>query len=165
MFKRLFLLFAFLILLCSCWNYSKMAQITKSIPQSYNGIDTLIRIDGYYFGLCENYLCRPFILSENGEFIGNNARYNSHDYVVAYFQEFYPSIKRGSFHIKDDTITVNTTSKYGPWSYDIIKYVFIILDDTTLERIYYSNVRVNDTIVIRDRIQFKFYQYDIQKFK
>jgi hypothetical protein len=151
-----------------------MRSITQHFNWNYNGIDTLIRIDGYYYGLCgensncvlgdENF-CLPFIVTEKGEYKGQPGMCYTHDAIIASFYEFYPKIKKGNYQVKDDTITINTVGKFGPWSYDIIKYIFVILNDTTLEQIYYSNVRVNDTIVNRDRLKFRFYQYDIEKFK
>jgi hypothetical protein len=165
MHKRFFLLFAFLILTYSCWNYNEMVSITRNVPQEYNGIDTIIRIDGYYYNLCGEKFCRPFILSNQGYYIGMLARFHSHDDIISDFYELYSTKKRGNYHITNDTITVNDTSKYGPWSYDIIQYVFVILDETTLERVYYSYTRVDDTTVNTDKVKYEFYPYDIEKFK
>ncbi|WP_079555909.1 hypothetical protein [Alkalitalea saponilacus] len=136
-----------------------MRSITRDFPREYNGIDTLIRIDGYYFGLCDDYLCRPFIITDRNEFKGRLGKYYSHNQIVAGFHEFYSKMRTGNYNVVNDTITVNTVAQYGPWSFDILKYVFVIHNSTTLERIYSSNVR-NDTIVNKDRIMFLFYPFD-----
>jgi hypothetical protein len=164
MFYRKILPFIYLLLCYSCNGYKEARQITNHFPRQYNGVDTLIRIDGYYYGIYDDHFGRPFILSENGEYSGSLSRFGSHDQIIEYFNEFYPKIRNGNYQVVNDTITVNTTRKYGPWSYDIIKCVFVIIDDTTLERVYYSFKRVN-TKVNRDKILFRFYQYPIEDFE
>jgi hypothetical protein len=165
MFYRKILPIICLLLCYSCNGYKEARQITNHFPKQYNGVDTLIRIDGYYYGIYGDFLgSRPFILSENGEYSGTLGRFDSHDQIIAFFSEYYPKIRNGNYQVVNDTITVNTTAKYGPWSYDIIKYVFVIQNDTTLERVYFSYKRVN-TKVNRDRILFRFYQYPIENFE
>ncbi|MBZ0242434.1 MAG: hypothetical protein K8F24_04400 [Bacteroidales bacterium] len=165
MIKRIFLPFMCLLLCYGCPGYKEARQITMQFPWKYNGIDSLIRIDGYYYGLYGDSLGRPFILSDNGEYTGTLFKFDSHGEIIAAYHEIYPYIRKGNYQLINDTITVSTASKYGPWSYDIIKYIFVILNDTTLERIYYSHVRVEDTSVSRDRILFRFYQYPIENFE
>ncbi len=164
MINRIFLPLMCLLFCYACTGYKEARQITRHFHREYTGIDTLIRIDGFYYGIYEDYFGRPFILSDNGEYTGTLFRFESQDQIIDAFYEIYPHIKKGNYQVVNDTITVNTTAKYGPWSYDIIKYVFVIINDTTLERVYYSYKRVN-TKVNEDRIVFKFYQYPIESFE
>jgi hypothetical protein len=166
MINRVFIPLICLTLCYACFaGYREARQITVHYPREYTGIDTLIRIDGYYCGIYKGHFSRPFMLSENGEYTGNLARYASHDQIIADFNEFYPKISKGNYQVVNDTITVNTTAKYGPWAYDIIKYVFVIINDTTLERVYSSNIRADDTIINQDRVLFRFHQYPIENFE
>jgi hypothetical protein len=166
MINRVFIPLICLTLCYACFaGYREARQITEHYPREYTGIDTLIRIDGYYYGLFGDYFSRPFMLSENGEYTGTLGRFDSHDKIIAFFKQYYPKIRNGNYQIENDTITVNTTGKYGPWSYDIIKYIFVIKNDTTLERFYYTHVRVDDTAVNQDRVLFRFHQYPIEDFE
>ncbi len=166
MIKRVFIPLICLTLCYACFaGYREARQITEHYPREYTGIDTLIRIDGYYYGLCKVDLCSPFMLSENGKYTGRFGIFDTHDQITADFYEFYHRIFKGQFQVVEDTITVNTARKYSPWSYDIVKYVFVIINDTTLERVYSSNIRADDTIINQDRILFRFYQYPIENFE
>lgn len=164
MINRIILPLICLLICCACNGYKEARQISRHSPRDYTGIDTLIRIDGYYYGLCKVGLCSPFMLSENGKYTGRFGIFDTHDRITADFYKFYHRIFNGQFQVDGDTITVNTTRKYSPWSYDLIKYVFVIVNDTTLERVYFSYKRV-DTKENFDRVLFRFYEYPIENFK
>jgi hypothetical protein len=150
--------------LSSCVNYFTAKDITKNSLREYNGIDTLIKINGYYFETCEQNLCSPFFLSKKGEFVVIYGVFHSHDEIHNYINTYYPLPPLGNYSISNDTIKAKFVRKYDFEAYDIFEEQYIIQNDTTLIGIYRSIFR-NEKKEDPKRIIYKFYPYKLEKSK
>ena len=135
---RKHLIFIFVtICLVSCVN-REVRRISKNFPRVYTGIDTLIRIDGYYYyeditGL----LNTPIIISNDGGFLRFRGGWMENHVEV---QEYIERVRRletgGSYTLSGDTIKARWADKYELVSYHIVSAKFVILNDSTLRRIW-----------------------------
>ncbi len=135
---RKHLIFIFVtICLVSCVN-REVRRISKNFPRVYTGIDTLIRIDGYYYredsmGL----LNEPIIISNDGGFIRFPVGWVENHLEV---QEYIERVRRletgGSYILSGDTITARWANKLDLATYYIYSAKFVILNDSTLRRIW-----------------------------
>lgn len=68
--KKILLIMAVGFCLYGCVNYQAAWKIRKKYDKAYNGVDTLININGYYYRECLPNVCNPTVFTENGDFTG-----------------------------------------------------------------------------------------------
>ena len=157
-----------LISICfiSCANYWEAMWVSKDFPKEYTGLDTLIRIDGYYYLEDNTGIVSPFRLSNNGSFLMASGLYKdkNHTQIQEQFRTRY--IHKGSYILSGDTIKIRWAMVYDLTCYEIFSEQYLIINDTTLRNIWYlcetcqpsNNKKQNP---IRNDI-YKFYQYDFE---
>ena len=148
-----------IVFLNSCVN-KEVLLISKNFMRENTGLDTLIRIDGYYYNEDSTWLRAPFIISNNKEFQIYFVRFESHKEI----QEILGNknfISNGNYTLLGDTINVQWIGKYGFRSYVIYSEQYVIVNDTTLRRIWFSS-NANNSTRTRDPLRndiYKFYKY------
>ncbi len=159
---RKHLIFIFVtICLVSCVN-REVWRVAKNYPRIYTGIDTLIRIDGYYYHEDSIVgLNRPIIISNDGGFLRFSAGSMENHVEV---QEYIERVRRletgGSYTLSGDTIKARWADKYELASYHINSAKFIILNDSTLRRIWVVCETCDDNKPDKTRNDiYKFFQY------
>jgi len=112
--------------------------VSKNFAKDYTGIDTLIRIDGYYYreNISESKSLSPFILSKNSEIQAFFFIFKSHEdikqYISSQSKPFY-----GNYVLMGDTIKIRWAEKYDLGSYRIFSEQYVIVNDTTLKKIWF----------------------------
>lgn len=117
-----------------CVNYKTASQIINH-PSGYTGIDQLIRIDGYFFEESQN-VYSPFIFWDNGKHTKYFFRFGSHKEIHENLDFLEPG--KGYYTISNDTITVRWVRSYNRFSYHAYEEFFVIINDTTLNRVHYT---------------------------
>ena len=151
------------ICLVSCFGFWEARHI-RNFVEEYTGLDTLIRIDGYYYHDDGRWIMSPILFSNNGRcFTAYSTLDNNHDRV----QEWIKSSRffnRGYYILYSDTIKVRWAMRFQPCSFFIFSRKFVIENDTTLRLIWQlrencdtDDCRERDTI--RNEI-YRFFQYD-----
>jgi hypothetical protein len=139
-------------------------RVLNNFSREYTGIDTLIRIDGYYYHDDGTSLLTPFMLSNNGEFHISHSQYKNHIQIQEEFKNNTPvSRGKGSYTLSGDTITVRWAMPFQYDCYDIFSQQYLILNDTTLKRIWHLCETCNSEK--RDPIEdeiYKFCEYSIK---
>ena len=163
--KIILYIFILAIVVYSCsLNYNAARDIKDRYSREYTGIDTLIQINGYYY-ISSKEANSPFVLTTYGGFYKYFAKFACHDNFQDYISNVYPSSTRGNYKISNDIIKAKWVSKYDLGIYDIFEEHFIILNDSTLARYYWSNGRSNrieKILDITDSVNiFKFYPFDL----
>ena len=114
-------------------NYKEAKLVSKNFSREYTGLDTLIRLDGYYYrGETEESLY-PFVLSKNGEVEVFYFILKTHEEIQHYITRSKPFY--GSYTIKGDTINIKWSEKYDFGSYLIFSEDYVIVNDTTLRQV------------------------------
>ena len=142
---------------------SGVKRVSENFPREYTGLDTLIRIDGYYYhedgtGL----LHEPFIVSNNREFHILYGQYKNHNRIQEKFRDDTPTGRgKGNYTLSGDTIKVRWAMPYQFKCYDIYSGEYVIENDTTLRQIFLL-CETCDTKrdPVRNRI-YKFYKYPV----
>lgn len=173
---KYFLLFIIIITTCSisCESYqvgvnSRTAKnVSEHFSREYTGLDTLIRIDGYYYNINDTgLLFSPFMVSNNREFNILYYQTNNHNRIQHLFSsKSYNSAKgTGYYSLSGDTIKARWAIPYQFNSYDIFSQQFLIVNDTTLRKIYHlcetCSADVNERQKNRKDEIYKFYKYSI----
>jgi len=153
----------------SCESYrigidSRSAKIvSENFSREYTRLDTLIRIDGYYYHEDGTRLISPFIMSNNREFQILYVRYESHIQIQEKFGNNTPTARgKGSYTLSGDTIKVRWAMPYQIGCYHIYSEQYVIENDTTLRRIFHlcetDDPRREKSSPARNDI-YKFYKY------
>jgi len=157
-----------LIIVCfvSCWNYQKAMRVSRNFSKEYTELDTLIRIDGYYYKEdsirfayedSAGLKITSLIFFENGEFkrYGYSKTHEElQNIIVSRLEE-----KNGSYSIQGDTIKTKWVLRYGLFAYRIYESYFIIENDTTLRQIWYSCDYAGDKTETKTNEIYHFYEY------
>ena len=163
---RYFIIFI-LIVWCffSCWGPGRSVgprtakKVSRDFPRIYTGLDTLIRIDGYYYH--ENSIgefCGPFMVSNNSEFRISNVQYNNHNQIWDVFRKgMLDGEGKGSYTLSGDTIKARWPMPYQIGCYDIFSHQYIIENDTTLRLIFGSYETCSGSK--RDSVRNKIYKF------
>jgi len=167
MYIRKYLIFILLALcIVSCINFWKAKHVSRPLSKEYTRLDSLLRLDGYYYHEDRGQVVTPFRISNNGEFFIVFARLSGgHDLAQEWFKRnsfFY----RGHYVLSNDTIKVRWASRFDLMSYNIHSWQFVIKNDTTLQLIWrlcetchkYDGRKEHDD-PMRDEI-YRFFQYD-----
>jgi len=140
-------------------------SISNNYTKEYTGIDTLIKINGYYYESSEiDY--GPIVLTNYGGFYRYYILFNSHSHINEFITKNHSTYTghKGSYKVFNDTIKAKWVRKYDLGSYDIYEEHFVILNDTTLKRIFYASKRIDRKEKVLDpecaKNIFKFYFYD-----
>jgi len=145
----------------SCVNFWEAMRISKTFPKEYTGLDTIIKIDGYYYLDDSIGIGAPILISNNRKIQFFAGRYLSHIEIQEELKH-NKSSWTGSYILKGDTIKVQQVRAYDLTSYDIFSIHYLIMNDTTLKRIWHfcetCDKKKHDPI--RNDI-YKFYQYHI----
>jgi len=145
-------------------NQSEVKRMLESFSREYTGLDTLIRIDGYYYHEDGTRLPSPFIMSNNGEFRILQVRYENHFQIQEKFGNNTPTARgRGSYTLSGDTITARWAMPYQIGCYHIFSGQYVIENDTTLRLIFFLCETCNGekSNSIRNEI-YKFYKYPVE---
>jgi hypothetical protein len=152
-----------LIAICfvSCCNVREALLVSKNFSKEYTGIDTLIRIDGYYYREDSIGLRLPIVFFNNREFKIFRHRFKTHDEIQNTINSEIVTGKKGSYCINNDTIKVKWIVKHELCKYGIFLNYFLIENDTTLRQIWYScescQERKYDT---KTNDIYRFYEYN-----
>ena len=143
----------------SCLNFREAMWISKNFPEKYTGLDTLIRIDGYYYlEYYEDMELRIIscFFSEKGRYI-RTGFCSSHEFLQNIINT---DLYNGSYTIVDDTIKTKWVRAYDLGCYIIFSEKYLIENDTTLKEIWHS---VESPFLEKKEIEendiFKFYEY------
>ena len=119
-------------------NPREAKRIMENFAREYTGLDTLIRIDGYYYQEDGTRLPSPFVASNNGEFQILHVRYENHIQIQEGFRNKSDKSGRGkgSYTLSGDTIKVRWAEPFQTGCYIIFSEQYLILNDTTLKRIW-----------------------------
>jgi hypothetical protein len=145
-------------------NRTEVKRVLNNFSREYTELDTLIRIDGYYYHEDSTRLRTPFMLSNNGEFYILYVQYQNHIQIQERFRDDTPVSKgRGSYTLSGDTITVRWAMPFQYDCYDIFSQQYLILNDTTLKRIWHLCETCNGEKrnPVKDDI-CKFYEYPVE---
>lgn len=142
--RNILFIIALSIIICACKNYRLAMDISKNYSREYTGIDTLIQINGYYYQSIEESNS-PFILTTYGGYYKYFARFACLNQFNNYIKINPPKNRstRGNYKIFNDTIRAKWISKYDWASYDIFEEHFVILNDTTLKRVFFAVKRLD----------------------
>ena len=140
----------------------------QNFSRKYTGLDTLIRIDGYFFRIDSAGAVNgpAFMLSKNGEFRTTHLYLENHIQIQERFKtnRRHSRIRRGSYALSGDTITARWVSRFDLMSYDIFSSRFIILNDTTLKEIWHfcetGCGQIEQPDPVRSDI-YRFFQFDV----
>ena len=161
--KYLILIFT-AICLTFCANHREVRRI-RNFVEAHTGLDTLIRIDGYFYRSDSIWLNLPFILLDNGRVYTTNGRFSTHNQIQEFFNHS-PNRRRNAYYtLSNDTIKIRSASRFDFMSYDIFLTKFVIVNDTTLRQIWHvcetgcGRGRDEQPDSVMDEI-FKFFQYD-----
>jgi hypothetical protein len=134
--------------------------------ENSTGIDTLIRIDGYYYREESTGLGGPFMVSNNGEIQIFHAILKDHNRIQENFKNEKSHRGRGNYILLGDTIKVRWALPFQTGCYTIFSEQYVIIDETTLKRIWSlcencdpPNAKKRDPV--RNEI-YTFYEYQIE---
>jgi hypothetical protein len=165
-------------------NRKEAKSVLNNFAREYTGLDTLIRIDGYYYYEDSTtvldphlflvpkegnpFLCHPLILSNDSEFKTYYASYINHTYIQEDFRKNPSAARgRGSYTLSGDTINVRWAMPFQYDCYNIFSQQYVIINDTTLKRIWHFCETFQNTEDVKHTTSrneiFKFYQYAVEK--
>jgi len=162
-----------LMIVCavSCACNLREAKRIKNFPREYTGLDTLIRIDGYYYReyfdftevVREYYPDNRFtitwiIFSENGGFKGANSFFRTHKSLQ---NSANSRPYDGYYTIVGDTIKAKGRVKFQPMMWNLFERHYLIENDTTLRLIRTISTRCPDNLRVDREIDevYKFFKY------
>ena len=119
----------------SC-NLREAKLVLENFAKEYTGLDTLIRLDGYYYRKENTRLILPIVFSENSDFKKFRYGFNTHEELQNAISLLKPSY--GNYTIVGDTIKAKWVEYHDLWSCSIYANHFLIVNDTTLRQIWYS---------------------------
>ncbi|MCL2040269.1 MAG: hypothetical protein FWG85_07560 [Bacteroidetes bacterium] len=171
--KEVKLMFIFFILVvASCRNYEEYKYISKNFERKYTGLDTLIRLDGYYYYYAPPYRINqstgdyrydslrylPIVFSKNSEY-NTFGCFSTHERIQEHISRFN-YYNGGYYKLSGDTIKAQAAARASLNSWAINYRQYIIENDTTLRLISsYSNTGyAYEQNPIRNEI-YRFYKY------
>lgn len=156
-----FVLISMFLTSCFNGNLFHAMRISKNFPKEYKGLDTLIRIDGYYYREDSTGLHQPFFFLKNSEFkMYYVGRLKTHGSVQSIINSLEPS--SGNYTLSGDTIKTTWVVPYALGHYKIYSEKFLIVNDTTLKRIwkYYEYATEKHGIETNEICHFHKYEFD-----
>jgi hypothetical protein len=173
-----FMLVAMCVTSCFHANLFEAMRVSKNFPKEYTGLDTLIRIDGYYYMEDSTGVKLPFFFSKNGEFkIFSLGKMKSHEELQRIINSFIPFDKNytvlgdtmfqshnGNYTLSGNTINIKWTRPYALGHYRVYSEKYLIVNDTTLRQIWLYSTPFNDKkcdTVTNDL--YHFYEYKFAK--
>jgi len=144
-----------------CRNLREARNVSKNFSKEYTGLDTLIKLDGYYYYEDSTELCFPLVFSKNSEFKTLFSRFKTHE-------ELQNIIRRseignyGTYTLVGNIINVKWASRYNPGCYEIFSEQYVIENDTTLRLIWHLCETCETYSTKRDPIRndiYKFFKY------
>ena len=136
--RQKLMLFSLIFFVLSCSNYDTYKEIQNMYPREDTGIKELIRIDGYYYESSEE-VYSPSVFKKDGELKRYSFRFNSHEDIQKTLQDLHPH--PGYYTIDKDTIKTKWAFQVYHGQHTIYEEYFVVLSDTTIQRIYYA---IND---------------------
>ena len=140
----------------------KAKCIMENFAREYTGLDTLIRIDGYYYLEDGTELITPFMVSNNGEFHSLSVRFQNHIQIQEKFRNDTKTARaKGNYSLSGDTIKIRAAMPFQIGCYDIFSQQYLIVNDTTL-RIIWHLCETCETSKGKNPIRneiYKFYKY------
>ena len=145
-------------------NRTEAKHVLENFSREYTGLDTLIRIDGYYYSEDgTGLLHEPFIMSNNREFHILYVQYKNHNQIQEKFRDDTPTGRgRGSYTLSNDTIKVRWAMPYQIGCYHIYSEQYVIENGTTLRLIFHlceTDGKQRDPV--RNEI-YKLYEYPVE---
>jgi hypothetical protein len=144
-------------------NRKEAKHVLKDFSREYTGLDTLIRIDGYYYHEDSGGLRGPFIMSKHGELHVLYVQYKTHIEIQEKFRDDTSTGRgRGSYTLSGDTLKVRWAMLFQWDCYDVFSQQYLIVNDTTLRQI--ETCRRNERgerNTTRNEI-YKFYKYPVE---
>jgi len=144
-------------------NRTEAKQVLENFSREYTGLDTLIRIDGYYYQEVNKEVNgAAFMLSSNGEFYILYVRFQNHIQIQEGFRNKSDKSARGrgSYTLSGDTIKVRWAMPFQFNCYDIFSQQYVIENDTTLRLIRQELHDGKQRDPVRNEI-YKFYKYPV----
>ena len=124
-------------LVCCCKPLKEAKRVSKNFAKEYTGIDTLIKVNGYYYREDNTGLRLPIVFSKYSEFqMFRYGNFKTHEELQNAISRLEPC--KGNYAIVGDTIKVEWTEYYELWSHSIYVNHYLIVNDTTLRQIWYS---------------------------
>jgi len=144
-------------------NRTLAKQVLENFSREYTGLDTLIRIDGYYYQEVNKAVDgAAFMLSSNSEFHILYIQFQNHIQIQEKFGNNTPSSRgRGSYTLSGDTITVRWAMPFQFNCYDVFSQKYVIENDTTLRLIRQELHDGKQRDPVRNEI-YKFYKYPVE---
>ena len=166
----LFMLMTICVISCNSQRIgvdSKTAKnVSENFPKIYTGLDTLIRIDGYYYQEDNSKVNgAAFMLSSNGEFNILYVQFKNHIQIQEAFRNKSDKSGRGkgNYTLSGDTMTVRWAMPFQFNSYDIFSQQYVIENNTTLRQIFdLCETCGTKRDPVRNEI-YKFYEFKIDK--
>ena len=143
-------------------NRKEAKDVLENFSREYTGLDTLIRIDGYYYHEdSAGLLHEPFIMSNNGELHILHVQYKNHNRIQEKFRDNTPTARgRGSYTLSGDTINVRWAMPFQFNCYDVFSEQYVIENDTTLRKIWQESRNSEQHGSVKNEI-YKFYKYPV----
>lgn len=146
-------------------NRKEAKRVLNNFSREYTGLDTLIRIDGYYYHEDSEGLHEPFIISKYGEFYILYGQYKDHNRIQERFIDDKSDKSgrgKGYYILSGDTIKTRWAMPFQWDCYEIFSQRYLMVNDTTLRRIWHlcetSSGREGKA---RNGI-YKFYKYPVE---
>jgi len=154
--------FVVCIFLSSCVNYFAAMDIMHNYPKHYNGIDTLIRIDGYYFFYKDSLVVGPTFFYPDGSLRLIHGTFTSHKDVQNYLLKNFPINIKGHFFVNNNCVKSKRVFRYDVLCYDLYEEIFLIKNDTTLLRVY-EYTTASEQKVNTDTIVYRFHPFEFDR--
>jgi len=143
----------------------KEARYIRNFEGEYTGLDTLIRIDGYYYhehysiGFYDTMEFRisPIVFLGNGKFrFSGSARTHENLQEIFFLRPF-----NGYYTVSGDTIKTKSARKFQLQMYDLHEEYFLIENDTTLRRIRWKSTTCPNRDIREEGTNdvYRFYKY------
>ena len=162
-----FTLVTFCLTSCFHANLFEAMRISKNFIKEYTGLDTLIRIDGYYYMEDSTSVISPFIFSNDNTFQISPGRYNhkNHAYIQKGLQEDIGTrwMCKGNYNLLGDTIKTKWVIPYALGGYYIYSGRYLIVNDTTIRRIWRSFESPVEKSETETNDIYHFYEYKFDK--
>jgi hypothetical protein len=159
--------FAFMfvtICVTSCFhtNILEAMRISKYFSKEHTGLDTLIRINGYYYREDSTGLHLPFFFFKNREFrIFSLGKLKTHEEVQMVINSF--EARSGNYLLSKDTINTIWVIPYALGGYIVYSDKFLIINDSTLKHIWhYHSFNGKHELEKKDIYNFYEYKYDLK---
>lgn len=159
--KRVIFFFLIFVFISCSSGYKAHKEIKSMFPREDTGIVKLIRVDGYYYESSEE-VYYPIVFTKNGEVKRCFCRFKSKIDLKDGIEEL--KLSTGYYKTFDDSIKVEWSFKIDLWSYRIYREEFLVLNDTTLQRIHFS-IEGEEMISVRGSDIYKFQSFDISGLK